>query len=130
MRAQITLEFMLLFAVFLSFLLVWVAMISNARSDITRTMSVMYKQNTLDTIVQSADEICILGTGNIRSIEVLLMTDSAIFASGNTLSIRDDYGDSTEKTRCSLSMDSTIMRKGVLSLENANRTIIIKRTTD
>jgi hypothetical protein len=54
------------------------------------------------------------------------MTDSAIFASVNTLSIRDDYGDSTEKTRCSLSMTGMTMKKGVLSLENVNGTIIIK----
>ena len=127
MKAQVTLEFLLLFAVLLAFLAVWISMMVDARKDMSNRLSELYKNNALYLLKQSADEICILGPGNNRSINILLMSDSIVQSSGKNVTITDQNSIMTEKTRCDVSMVRIAIKAGELTMENTNGTISVRK---
>lgn len=125
MRGQITLEFILLFAIFLAFLIIWLPTITKARDDIIRTMASFYKANVLAAVRNAADEICILGPGNSRAIDITLLEDAVLSARENSISLSDGYGSVAEQTRCGMSTTSITVRRGRLVLENADGELVL-----
>lgn len=126
-RGQLTLEFLLLLAVFLAFLMIWLPTITKTRDDLTRTIAMFYKANTLSVIRNTADEICILGPGNSRTIGIALLENAILGAAGDNISLLDNYGDRSERTRCSVKPTNFTIKDGILVIENANGELNLRK---
>lgn len=68
MRGQLSLEFLLVFAIFLALLLVSLSAISKIREVEEQQIAKRFANLMLADIANAVDEVCILGDGNSRNV--------------------------------------------------------------
>lgn len=103
LRGQLTLEFLILFAVFLSILGLWIPVMDGVKTNTEQTITNLQIDSVLTNLIVLADEICILGPGNKRTISFSFLEKILLRSSGHNLELikynsKDSVGG---KTRCS-----------------------------
>jgi hypothetical protein len=132
-KAQITLELLLLFAVFLSFLIFWIPLVEGAKNDILKKIRKEYMAHTVADLKNQIDEICVLGPGNKRAVNVNLLSESKISYYGKTLTVTDidSQKQISVETQCEIESDAQTINKEVLIVENiAGKIKIYKNKTN
>ena len=129
LKAQISLEFILILAITLSFLVLWLPVIIKTQNNTRSTISDFYIKKGADDIAYTADTLCILGEGNER--EIVLITDKEMnitSANSKLFTVSNEAGSISKITKCKINI-STIINKGRTSiiLKNSNEVILIKQ---
>ncbi|VVC04591.1 Uncharacterised protein [Candidatus Burarchaeum australiense] len=71
-RAQVSLEFLVLVAAFLAFLAAWMPVISRINADAGKGIAEMQARETASGLAAALDDVCMLGEGNVRMVDVKL----------------------------------------------------------
>ncbi|MEW6329734.1 MAG: class III signal peptide-containing protein [Candidatus Micrarchaeota archaeon] len=105
MRAQVSLEFLILLAAFVAFLTIWVPLVFGVRQAGEDALSREYAKLALADIKNAADEVCILGKNNAREIELNLRGKWKMSVEGSEIRIDNGATSFTEKTKCAMERD-------------------------
>jgi len=132
-KAQISLELLILIAVFFAFLSVWISSISNVWIGTNDILSNLYKERALTHIIDSSDEICILGEGNKRELRLHFLTPTTITAEDNKITVDDNNGkgEISGNTKCEFNTESENLSSNengdiFITIENDGGKIIIR----
>ena len=87
LRGQLTLEFLILFAVFMALLGLWVPVLAGVKKNTEQTISNLQLDSTLSSLIVFADELCVLGPGNIRVFSFSFIKEVSLSASGHNLEL-------------------------------------------
>ena len=69
-RAQVSLEFLTVFAIYLTLLLIAAYSLSNIKASFDSALDKKLLQQLGKDVENSAEEVCFLGKGNVRELEV------------------------------------------------------------
>ena len=117
MRGQLSLEFLIVFAVFLAVLLLAVTAISKISYEEERTMERAFGKLALSDISSAANNACVLGDGNVRIVK---MPDNVISFSfsGNEISAACGNWTGTWGVKCEVSGNDLRTAGGNVTIEN------------
>lgn len=122
LRGQLTLELLILFAVFLALLGLWVPVLTEIKKNTEQVISNLQLDSTLNSIIVSADELCVLGPGNIRVFSFSFLKEVSLSASGHNLELSQiDLNQKTSGlTKCILISNDLKAISSKLIIENTN----------
>lgn len=86
MRAQISLEFLLIAAAFLAVLGLLIPIVVNTYSQTREQIAAVRARSALERLVVVADELCALGSGSRRAVEISFARETELNASGRVVS--------------------------------------------
>jgi len=124
LRAQISLEFIIIFAISLSFLILWLPLVLKTGEDTTSQISDFYIKDISYDLQYISDSLCILGEGNKRQIDMMTNHIIAINSSGKSFTVSDESQNLTSPTKCRMNV-SLILDKGRTSLIIKNENEVI-----
>jgi uncharacterized protein (UPF0333 family) len=123
-RAQISLEFIIIFAIALSFLILWLPLVLKTGEDTTSQISDFYIKDISYDLQHISDSLCILGEGNTRQIDMVANHPILINSSGKSFTVSDESQNLTSPTKCRMNI-SLVLDKGRTSLIIKNENEII-----
>ena len=86
-KAQVSLEFLVLMAAFLAFLAAWLPLIGKMKADSERALSISYARESAARLAGALDDVCMLGGGNVREVDVRLVGGARVEGKGNRVFI-------------------------------------------
>ena len=101
-RAQLSIEFLILLAAFLAFLILWVPLVFGVRQAGEDVLAREYAKLALADIKNAAEDVCVLGKNNARGVNVNLKGEWKVTTSENEIKIGNGATVFNEKTRCAL----------------------------
>jgi len=120
-KGQMSLEFLLIFAIFLSVLSVFLASLSKVKSDTEASLDQILLNRLGNDLVYSINSICILGDGNKREIESAFISGTAMSCAGNKFSVSLKNSTLYYELNCDAVCDYNGGDK--IKLENRNGTV-------
>ena len=120
-KGQITIEFLLLFAIFLSLLVIFVPVIMDAYVGSKALVLRHTKEKIATQLEGEINKLCILGEKNVRYVYISFPLEVRINASGNTI----DVGGILRESTCEVFGDIFI-QSGKIKLENRDGKIYIE----
>ena len=122
MKAQLSLEFLIVFAVFLAVLLLAITAISKISYAEERAKEKAFGELALSDLSSAANNACILGDGNVR---VVKMPDNEISFSfsGNEISASCGNWTGTWGVKCEVSGEPVRTAGGNVTIENRAGTL-------
>jgi hypothetical protein len=124
-KGQVSLEFLVLIAAFLSFLAVWASLILSVKVGIEKNLLAATLAGIASDLQQGADSVCLMGEGNVLEVEVrgdakVELLDKAVVVSKDSLQARREL-------RCKASeAEFSVSKRNVISLENNEGTVFAK----
>lgn len=116
-RGQLTLEALLLLALALSLLIIAALAISRLQAGQAGLFARRTMQTELEGIGQYVDEICVLGEGNARTMELsALGINLSTDASGRTLVVQEGAWTAQRAVLCAATVDSSASLEGTAYL--------------
>ncbi|GEM_PF-5762758 len=85
MKAQTSLEFLVVLAAMLSFLAVWVGMAASTGSRISSSLDSRDVSLAVKTLASDADSICLMAVGSRIEVELIFPVETELAANGNNL---------------------------------------------
>ena len=128
MRAQLSIEFILILAITLSFVIVWLPAIITTKNSTQTAINDFYLKKAAEDVSYVSDTICILGEGNEREMTIITSNKLAITSNtGKTIVFFDGVANISKITKC-LSNISITLERGRTSfiLKNENEIISVK----
>jgi len=125
MRGQLSLEYLLLFAIFLAALAILVSAALGTNNTAKSTVNGLLLQKTVLDISNTVDDICVLGEGNVRQIHVSLIGTATLSASGKELVIRFGNASFSKTVQCALWDSTLLVNDTVLSIRSNGSKISI-----
>ena len=127
-RAQLSLEFILVLAITLSFLILWLPLIVNTQNSAQTSIRDFYIQKLLDDISYTSDTLCILGDGNKRELTIIIDEDTKVNSNMNK-SFQISLISNTSRfwvtqTKCIMNFSKTLPKgRSTIILENEKNII-------
>ena len=97
-RAQVSLEFLVLMAAFLAFLLVWLSLILDVKKGIDGSLSFSLLMATASDLREAADAVCLMGPGSSK--EVAIKAGAAVELSGREMRVSSSGKVASLALRC------------------------------
>jgi len=130
-KAQISLEFIIILAIALSFIILWIPAIVTTQKSTQSAIDNYYLEKAAEDISYSSDVICILGEGNERELQLTTSKNLTIRSNlSKSFMISDPTSNTsiTTQTKCKIDISLSISKgRTTLVLENENETISIKQ---
>ncbi len=118
-RAQLSIEFLILLAAFVAFLIIWVPLVFGVRQTGEDALSREYAKLALADIKNAADDVCVLGKNNARELEINLKGGWKVTAGGNEIKFGNGAAVFSEKTKCALERaEFELSGRGVVIVKN------------
>ncbi|VVB66469.1 Uncharacterised protein [Candidatus Gugararchaeum adminiculabundum] len=122
MRAQVSLEFLLVFAAFLAVLALILPLLYNSYALEQSLSGKRYAELAAYALQGAADNACVLGAGNTEPVELRLPFPANISASGKNLTVSVGGKSKSAETLCSYS-ESLALPAGTIRLYVSNEKI-------
>lgn len=131
-RAQVSLEFLILFAAFLAFLLVWIPLINNFKKASEFGIGVRYAELFISDLKNSVNEVCVLGSGNKRIINMNIMGNGILYAENKSiflfLEVNGEEKTFEERVKCEVELNRMELNgKMEILVENEENIIKIRK---
>ena len=127
-HAQLAIEFILILAITLSFIILWLPAIITTKNSTQSAINDFYIKKTVEDISYTSDTLCILGAGNERELAIIVDKELNITSSAvdKEIIISDGISNISKQTKCSNRI-SIILEKGRTNiiLRNENETIFV-----
>jgi len=129
--AQISLEFIIVLAIALSFIMLWIPAIVTTQKSTQSAIDDYYLEKAAEDISYASDTICILGEGNAR--ELYLISSKNLTISSNlskSFTISDPASNTSiiTQTKCRMNISLSIIKgRTAIILKNENEIISIKQ---
>ena len=117
MRGQLSLEFLLLFAIFLAALAMLAIAAFKTNNSAKSTVNGLLLQKALSDISNIANDICVLGEGNRRQLHLSLTEEVSLLASGRNITIFYNNDTFSTTTTCEISDTELTVRDTMLNIE-------------
>jgi hypothetical protein len=121
LKAQVSLEFLLILAISLSAFFLYVSAFLKIKNDADNFVKDSYLRNFLVAVEKNVYEVCSLGSGNKRNINVNLLYEIGISSSNKNLKI----GNYTITSNCEFESESAKIKNGIIKIENLNGKILL-----
>ena len=122
-KGQLSLEFLLIFAIFLSVLGVFLFSFSKVRSQTEYALEEILVSKLANDLSYSINSVCILGDGNVREIEHSAVPGMVISCNETTISLHlaniSEFNELNCKTVCTQASGKNI------KIENRNGTVFV-----
>lgn len=92
-RAQLSLEFLILLAAFLAFLALWIPVLAKVKAGSEEGMAIAYARESAARLAGALDDVCMLGRGNVREIEMRLVGPAQIEGKGKKVFVVGKAGE-------------------------------------
>ncbi|VVB73545.1 Uncharacterised protein [uncultured archaeon] len=125
LRGQLSLELLLLFAIFLAALAMLSAAAFNTNNSAKSTVNGLLAQKAVSDIANVANDICVLGSGNKRQLHLSLADASLLSVSGQNITISYNNDAFSKAISCGASATSFPVKDNVLSIEKNGSTVSI-----
>jgi len=128
-HAQLSIEFLLVLAITLSFIILWLPAIIATKNSTQSAINEFYVKKAAEDIAYISDIICILGAGNER--EIAIITDNKItitsLSNSKGILVFDKTNNISKNTKCNINV-SLILEKGrtTFILKNEKEVISVK----
>jgi len=122
-KGQMSLEFLLIFAIFLSVLAIFLVSFSKTKNQTEHSLNkiiISKLENDFSYIINS---ICILGDGNVREFSSDFLAGALLFCNKNIISISFQNITHSIEVNCDTVCASSIGNK--LKIENKNGTVFV-----
>jgi uncharacterized protein (UPF0333 family) len=130
-RAQISLEFIIILAIALSFIILWIPAIVTTQNSTQSAIDKYYLEKAAEDVSYSSDVICILGEGNERELYLVASKNLSITSNLSRSFTISDFTSNTSmitQTKCKMNISATIGKgRTRLVLENEKEIITIKQ---
>ncbi|MEM4133603.1 MAG: class III signal peptide-containing protein [Candidatus Micrarchaeia archaeon] len=125
-KGQLSIEFLLIFAIFLSilslFLLNFIKVNNKFQIEINKILLSKYS-NDLENSINS---LCILGDGNERMIYLYFPEEVKISINKNEITLSSNIENKSFFSKCNIDMSGDIaVKKGIIKIESKNGKIIL-----
>jgi uncharacterized protein (UPF0333 family) len=117
MRGQLSLEFLLLFAIFLAALAILSIAAFNTNNSAKSTVNGLLSQKALSDISNIANDLCVLGEGNGRQLRLSFAENVSLLASGRNITITYNNDVFSRTVTCEVSDTELIVKDTVLNIE-------------
>jgi uncharacterized protein (UPF0333 family) len=117
MRGQLSLEFLLLFAIFIAALAMLSIAAFNTNNSAKFTVNGLLSQKALSDISNIANDLCVLGEGNKRQLHLSLIENASLLASGQNITIVYNNDAFSKTVTCEVSDAELIVKDTVLNIE-------------
>jgi uncharacterized protein (UPF0333 family) len=125
MRGQLSLEFLLLFAIFLAALAIFSMTALNTNNSAKSTVNGLLSQKVITDLANTANDICILGEGNRRQLHVSFVDNVVISTSGQNITITYNGKQFNKMIDCEISDTELTVKDTVLNIEKDSSRIQI-----
>ena len=130
-KAQISLEFIIILAIALSFIILWIPAIITTQNSTQSTIDKYYLEKAAEDVSYSSDTICILGEGNERELYLVASKNLTITSNiSKKFTIYDPASNTSiiTQTKCKMNISTTFGKGRMkLVLKNENEIISIKQ---
>jgi len=92
-RAQVSLEFLIILAAFLAFLAVWIPVLGKINSGEEQGIAVGYARESAVRLAGALDDVCMLGEGNVRIVEMRLARPGRVEGKGKKVFVVGKAGE-------------------------------------
>ncbi|MFH1286105.1 MAG: hypothetical protein ABIH99_06000 [Candidatus Micrarchaeota archaeon] len=120
-KAQISLEFLVVFVALLSFLALWGVAITNVREGVERSSSIKYAELALSDVKNAVDDVCVTGAGNKRTLAITAKSEFDISVENGNMLVANVKGEKiTKEVNCKVVLlpeNKTIVGVGELIVE-------------
>ena len=117
MRGQLSLEFLLLFAIFLTALAILSIAAFNTNNSAKSTINSLLSQKALSDISNIANDLCVFGEGNRRQLHLSLVENVSLLVSDRNITIIYNNNTISRTVECELSDTELIVKDTVLNIE-------------
>lgn len=126
-KAQVSLEFLVLAAAFLSFMGVWLSLILSVKGGMENGLSLSSLESTASDIREAADAACLMGEGSKRTVSLDAMQNQGaiVSLSGKKVTVSSGKLKVDRALRCPAKDASFSLRKSLI-LENTEGKIITR----
>ena len=130
-KAQISLEFIIILAIALSFIILWIPAIVTTQNSTQSAIDGYYLEKAAEDISYVSDVICILGEGNERELYLVASKNLTIRSNlSKSFTISDPTSNTSiiTQTKCRMNVSTTINKgRTMFVLKNdENETISVK----
>ena len=92
-RGQVSLEFLIILAAFLAFLAVWIPVLGKINSGAQQGIAVGYAKESAVRLAAALDDVCMLGQGNVRVVEMRLAGPAQVEGKGKKVFVTGKTGE-------------------------------------
>jgi len=117
MRGQLSLEFLLIFAILLAALAMLSMAAFNTNNSAKSTINGLLSQKALSDISNIANDLCVLGEGNRRQLHLSLAENASLLTSGRNITIHYNHDAFSKTVTCEVSDTELIVKDTVLNIE-------------
>lgn len=118
MKAQISIEYLLLSVVALALLAISIGALLNITKDAEKTQGLLLLKNDAEGIYYSMQEVCAMGNGNIRTI--LISQNIYLKSSSKYLSISNRWASIPKNLSCECKVDGWFEGNVIIGNDNGN----------
>ncbi|MCD6227435.1 hypothetical protein J7J90_02995 [Candidatus Micrarchaeota archaeon] len=126
MKAQISLELLIVFAVFLTVIIFSLSMLNTMNKNNTMLYNTMKVRMTAEDIGDAAENVCILGNGNIRKVYVPFKVN--VSYNGSHIMIGRQDREYFKYLPCQLENSPMTDVEGIILIKNVNGKINIEKS--
>ncbi|MCX8202287.1 MAG: class III signal peptide-containing protein [Candidatus Micrarchaeota archaeon] len=124
-KGQLSIEFILIFAIFLSVLLIFIGQFNKikdrAQTDIQKNL---VRKTSID-IENAINSICILGDNNIRELDFYFLEKTFLMKENDRLILASDSANVTLSTKCTVQFSSPLELNKKIKIEGKDSTVKI-----
>ncbi|MDO8339029.1 MAG: class III signal peptide-containing protein [Candidatus Burarchaeum sp.] len=91
-RAQVSLEFLIILAAFLAFLAVWIPVLGKINDGAQQGIATGYAKESAARLAAALDDVCMLGEGNVRLVEMRLAGPARVEGKGKKVFVVSGAG--------------------------------------
>lgn len=125
-KGQISLEFLIIFAIFLSLLLLFTTQFNEIKQKTEQGIQkYLIKKYALD-FENTVNSLCILGEGNIRELSFSFIQETKFSYKDNVLSLSSDYANYSFTPKCGIEMGDFSLKSATIKIEKKKEKVVIK----
>ena len=118
-RAQVSIEFLVLFAAFLAFLVAWMPVINSVRAKAENGIDYALARMAASDLAYAIDDVCFSGPGNVRMVEVRMRGPEKIIGGNGVVKVVANGRMLAErKARCAPTFELAFGGSGAVSVRN------------
>jgi len=129
-KAQVSLEFIIIFAIALSFLIMVLPAVLSAQRSAQAELHSFYLRKMADDIEYTSNTLCIMGEGNERAVSIVSDSDMNITSTalpGRSFTITDGSARIARGVKCSTNISAQLKKGSTeIILKNENEIIVLK----
>ena len=123
-KGQLSLEFLLIFAIFLSAISIFLFSFAKIKTQTEASLDQILTNKIGNDLAYAINSLCILGDGNKREIGSNLVSDLVLVCNQETIFVSSNGQNSTYSVNCN-AVCSNYSHKSSIKIENKNGTVFI-----